>query len=66
MTEIIKQKIELLEDLCVLKRHNEPRRKLVREALRQCGTELRMEQMLHDVITGDTTIDAVLKKKGLM
>lgn len=56
MTNIIRQKIELLEDFCIIKKRNDERRRLVRKALRQCGTELRMEQMLHDVIRGNTTL----------
>ena len=66
MTEIIREKIALLEDFCIIKKRNDERRKLIRKALRECGTELRMEQMLHDVLVGNTTIDAVLQKKGLM
>ena len=66
MTNIIRQKIELLEDFCIIKKRHDARRKLVRKALRECGTELRMEQMLHDVIRGNTTIETVLQKRGLM
>lgn len=66
MTEIIREKIELLEDFCILKRRNDPRKKLVRKALVECGTERRMEQMLHDVIMERKTLDDVLKQRGLM
>ena len=66
MTKIIREKIALLEDFCIIERSHDERRKLVRKALRQCGTELRMEQMLHDVIMGTTTIETVLAKRGLM
>lgn len=66
MTNIIREKIELLEDFCILKRKNDERRALVRKALKQCGTEYRMEQMLHDVIRGNITIETVLARKGLM
>lgn len=66
MTNIIRQKIELLEDFCIIKRSHDSRRKLVRQALRECGTEIRMEQMLHDVLMGHTTIETVLAKRGLM
>ena len=66
MPEIIREKIGLLEDFCIIKKKHDVRRKLVRKALRQCGTELRMEQMLHDVIRGNTTIETVLQQRGLM
>lgn len=66
MTEIIKEKIGLLEDFCIISKYHDPRKKLVRKALKECGTEIKMEQMLHDVLMGNTTIDTVLKKRGLM
>ncbi len=66
MTNIIREKIELLEDFCIIKRRNDERRKLIRQALKECGSEFRMEQMLHDVIRGKVTIETVLQQKGLM
>lgn len=66
MTEIIREKIALLEDFCILRKHNDNRRRLVRKALKECGSEIKMEQMLHDVIMGNTTLDKMLIKRGLM
>ena len=66
MTNLIQQKIELLEDFCIIEKHNDPRRRLVRKALRQCGTELHMEQMLYDVLRGTTTIENVLAQRGFI
>jgi hypothetical protein len=66
MTEIIREKVSLLRDFCILKGNKDPRTAAVKEALKQCGTELRMQNMLHDVLVGRTTLDEMLKKKGLM
>lgn len=66
MTNIIREKVSLLKDFCILSRKKDPREKAVKTALKQCGSEFRMEQMLHDVLVGRTTIDAVLQQKGLM
>jgi hypothetical protein len=66
MKTIIREKIALLEDFRILQKKKDPRKKIVREALKQCGSEIRMEQMLHDILVGRTTLDAVLQKKGLM
>ncbi len=66
MKTVVQEKVELLQDLCILKRKNDPRKKAVRQALKECGSELRMEIMLHDVIMGRKTLDELLVTKGLM
>ena len=67
MTEIIREKIHLLYDFCVLtmKNHkhdsNEHR---VRKMLSECRSEMEIERTLHDVIFGNETLEHLLARKG--
>ena len=69
MTEIINEKVELLYDFCIL-RHGrgkeDSREDAVRKLLTKCGTEIRMETVLHDVLVGRISLTELLQKKGLI
>ena len=67
--ELINEKVEILYDFCILRhRKGKPdvREDAVRELLTKCGTELRMENALHDVLVGHIKLTELLKKRGLM
>lgn len=67
--ELINEKVELLYDFCILRHRRgeaDSREDAVRELLNKCGTESRMQNVLHDVLLERTTLTDLLKEKGLM
>lgn len=69
MRELIDEKINLLYDFCILKYKRgkeDTYENAVRKLLAECGTESRMQIVLHDVLLEKTTLTELLKKKGLV
>ena len=62
LNEIVDKKINLLHDFYIIK--GESQANDVRELLSSCGTEIQMDNIIHDVLVGNTTIEAMLKYKG--
>ena len=65
---IIDKKISLLYDFCILTRKRrlpDQREDDVRTFLAQFNTEHQMTIALHDILIGNTDLDAVLKKNVL-
>ena len=66
---IVDEKVELLYDFCKLRHKKggpDSRENAVRKLLEDCGTEKRMQIVLHDVIMDRISLSELLKKKGLM
>ena len=66
---IIDKKVSLLYDLCMLvkkKKNRDPRESAVRGLLEECESPLQMDNLLHDVVRCDCTINQLLQKKGVM
>jgi hypothetical protein len=72
----IDEKVSMLYEFCILihpkvkgkgkEEVPDDREPAVRTVLGNCKNEIQMEQVLHDVVIGNTTIDTMLKRKGLM
>ena len=63
--DLVDKKVSLLHDFCLLKK-NDDREQSVRAVLDKCNTENEMSIVLHDVLVGNTTLDAMLTRKGVM
>ena len=66
---IIAEQIGVLYSLGILKHHNyedDARDSLIREVLEMCTNEIQMMNVLHDIKTGNETIEAMLIRKGLL
>lgn len=63
--QIIQEKIYLLRGFRILKK-NDSREPAVRKLLARYPDEESMQRVLHDVIFGNTTLDALLTAKGVM
>ena len=70
MTEIINEKVDLLYDFCILRHRRgnkeDARENAVRQMLKKCGTETRMQIALHDVLMDKITLSELLQQKGMM
>ena len=67
--EFVNEKVELLYDFCILRhRRGNPdsREDAVRKLLTKCGTEIKMETVLHDVLLDRISLTELLQKKGLI
>lgn len=69
--DVIDQKVSLLYDLSKLvygryNTMNDDREPLVRKLLDTYESETAMTTVLHDVVMGYTTLDALLKQKGVI
>lgn len=65
MEKIINEKIELLQDFCIL-RHNAHRQEEdVRAILSACKTEDEMDRKLRDVLVGGKPLKAFINQYGL-
>lgn len=62
--EIVEKKISLLHDFCLIK--GESQADDVRELLSSCGNEIQMDNILHDILVGKTTMESVLKYRGIL
>lgn len=63
--DLVEKKIALLHDFCLLKK-NDDREPLVKAVLDKCVDEYEMSRVLRDVLVGNTTLDAMLTRKGVM
>ena len=63
--DLVDKKISLLHDFCLLKTDDD-REPLVRAVLDKCTDEYDMSHVLHDILVGNTTLDAMLTRKGVM
>lgn len=76
--EQVDKKINLLYDMCILRRVKvqctpkkkcrlapDPNEELVRTLFLSCKSEIAMDNMVHGVIMGDYTLDTLLKRNGL-
>lgn len=61
----VDKKISLLYDFCILKRKDE-REPLVRQMLLTCQNRTQLDNLVHDIITGKCTLNAMLKRKGFL
>ena len=65
MTAIIREKIRLLKDFCILARRHDDNEERVIDMLKMCSTERDIERTLHDVLTGEETLEHLLARKGV-
>ena len=64
----VAKKIDLLYDFCILKRSQkarDKREKEVKKILLQYNNETRMNNVVHDLLTGKYTIDRLIAKNML-
>ena len=69
LNSAIDEQITVLYEMHILKRkilHNDPYEECVKKLLATCSTECQMMNMLHDVKTGDETIEHLLVRKGIL
>lgn len=67
--EFVNEKVELLYDFRILRhRRGKPdsREDAVRKLLTKCGTETRMEIVLHDVLLDRISLTELLQRKELI
>lgn len=67
MKELIREKISLLYDFCILTMQNhkhDPREHKVREMLKSCGTESEIQRAIRGVLLGNETLEQLLARKG--
>ena len=76
MKSYINAKISMLYQLCLLnkqvirlgEKHKkylpDAREASIRKLFNQCSNEIQIEQMLHNVVRGNETIDQMLERKG--
>lgn len=60
----IQSKIYLLRNFCILSK-NDKREPIVREVLAQKQNEIQVENFLHDILMGRTTLDQALQGVSL-
>ena len=67
MTVVIRDKISLLYDFCVLTmthHQHDPKEARVREMLKACSTEDEMQRTIRGVLFGTETLEQLLARKG--
>lgn len=63
---VIRKKISLLKDFCVLKKDDTEKIEAVKKLLGQCDNEYEVERMLRGVLTCQYTLEDLLISKGVM
>lgn len=63
---VIRTKISLLKDFCVLQKGDTEKIEAVKKLLSQCDNEYEVERMLRGVLTYQYTLDDLLISKGVM
>ena len=63
---VIRKKISLLKDFCVLKKDDTEKIEAVKKLLGQCDNEHEVERMLRGVLTCQYTLEDLLISKGVM
>ena len=67
MTELIREKIRILYDFCILttrNRKHDPNEKRIRAMLKDCKTENEVQRIVHGLIMEDYTLEQLLARKG--
>lgn len=67
MNELIREKISLLYDFCILtmqSHRHDPREPKVREILKACKTESEIQRTVRGLLLGDETLNQLLARKG--
>ena len=65
LENIIAKKVHLLHDFCILE-DDDDREDIVKDVLGRCTNGMQMDILLHDILVGKTTLDAMLQSKGVM
>ena len=65
MKAIIREKINLLKDFCIISRKHDENEERIRDMLKMCTTERDIERTLHDLLTGEETLEHLLARKGV-
>lgn len=69
MEEQVDKKVSLLYDLCILHKkgkYKDNREKAVRKLLTSYENEIQINNVLHDVVVGNSTLNQILKRKGYL
>jgi hypothetical protein len=71
LTDEVDKKIDLLYDLCILRRRKrnggvDEREELMREILLACPNTISIDNAVHGVIVGKYTLDQLLKSRGYL
>lgn len=67
--EQVDKKVSLLYDMCILLKRRkgaDDREEAVRQLLSSYQTERQMDNAVHDIIVGKDTLNAMLKRKGIL
>lgn len=69
LAEEVDKKIDLLYDLCIMRRRKrnggvDDREEAVRQMLMNCTSFISIDNAVHDVIVGKCTLDQLLKARG--
>lgn len=62
---LIDEKICILYDMHILRKHTDNREQAVRQMLSSCQTDIQIENIILDVIVGNCTLNQMLKRKGV-
>ena len=67
MTELIREKISLLYDFCILttrNRKHDPNESRIRALLKNCNNENEVQRVVRGLLLGDETLEQLLARKG--
>ena len=67
--EQVDKKVSLLYDMCILtkrKKDADNREQCVRQLLSSYQSERQMDNAVHDIVVGKTTLNDILKRKGIL
>ena len=64
MTNYINEKIEIMNDLCILRKNATKQETAIRNILSACKNEIQVDQKLHNVILGNETLKDLIKREG--
>ena len=66
----VEKKVSLLYDFCILHKRKyakpDERESAVKEMLRSYGSQIAMDNAVHDILVGKAKLDETLKRKGLI
>lgn len=60
----IDEHIDNLIDMCIIRKEDKEKQEDIRSILNHCKSEYEMSRKLHDVWTGDKTIDRFIQQYG--
>lgn len=64
MTRYINEKIEIMNDLCILRKNAPKQETALRNILSACENEIQIDQKLHNVLCGNETLKDLIKREG--